>query len=54
LLYSVKGIGSDVWGLRSRLTTTPLASDIAESETPRRVHTEVYRILRDTELKVDP
>lgn len=50
LLYSVKGIGSGMWGLRSRLTATPLASDIAESEGPSRVHSEVYRILRDTEL----
>lgn len=50
LLYTVKGIGSGVWGLRSRLTATPLASDISESETPERVHAEVYRILRDTEL----
>lgn len=50
LLYTVNGIGSGVWGLRSRLTATPLASDIAESETPGRVHTNVYRILRDTEL----
>jgi len=50
LLYSVKGIGSGVWGLRSHLASTPLASDIAESDTPDRVHTEIYRILRDTEL----
>ena len=50
LLYTVNGIGSGVWGLRSRLSATPVASDIAEPETPDRVHTEVYRILRDTEL----
>jgi len=50
LLYSVKGIGSGVWGLRSKLIATPLAIDIAESDFPGRVHTDVYRILRDTEL----
>jgi hypothetical protein len=50
LLYSVKGIGSGVWGLRSILTATPVASDITESDLPGRVHTDVYRILRDTEL----
>jgi hypothetical protein len=50
LLYSVKGIGSGVWGLRSKLSSTPLASDIKESEAAERTNTEIYRILRDTPL----
>jgi predicted HNH restriction endonuclease len=50
LLYSVKGIGSGVWGLRSHLKKTLLAGDISESESPERAPTEIYRILRDTDL----
>jgi len=50
LLYTVSGIGSGVWGLRSKLTLTPRACDIEEDEAPNRSHTEVYRILRDTPL----
>lgn len=50
LLYTVNGIGSGVWGLRSKLVPTPRASDIEEAETPSRIHTEIYRILRDTAL----
>lgn len=48
--YSVKGIGSGVWGLRSHLLSTPLPSDIEPPGTPDRLLTETYRILRDTEL----
>jgi len=50
LLYTVNGIGSGVWGLRSKLTPTPRASDIEETEIPDRIRTEIYRILRDTIL----
>ncbi|WP_310447830.1 HNH endonuclease [Thiobacillus sp.] len=50
LLYTVNGIGSGVWGLRSKLNPTPRASDIEEAENPDRIHTEIYRILRDTAL----
>ena len=50
VFYSVKGIGSGVWGLRSYLHSTPSASDIELPTSPGRVLTETYRILRDTEL----
>lgn len=50
LLYSVNGIGSGVWGLRSKLTSTPHANDIHEPDSASRVLTECYRILRDTEM----
>lgn len=50
LLYTVNGIGSGVWGLRSKLLLTPKASDIEEVEIPSRIRTEIYRILRDTAL----
>jgi hypothetical protein len=50
LLYSVNGIGSGVWGLRSMLSPTPVASDLNEVEVPGRVLQQTYRVLRDTEL----
>lgn len=50
IFYSVDGIGSGVWGLRSSLGTTPKAADIEPPATPARVATETYRILRDTLL----
>lgn len=50
LLYTVKGIGSGIWGLRSKLAKTDIASDISEPDSPDRAKTEIYRILRDTEL----
>jgi hypothetical protein len=50
VFYSVKGIGSGVWGLWSHLQSTPSASDIESPTTPDRLLTETYRILRDTEL----
>ncbi|MEO9214807.1 MAG: HNH endonuclease [Rhodanobacter sp.] len=48
--YSVKGIGSGVWGLRSHLVSTPTASDLEPPSAPERLLIETYRILRDTEL----
>ena len=50
LLYTVNGIGTGVWGLRSNLSLTPTASDIEESKVADRVKTETYRILRDTAM----
>ena len=50
VFYSVKGIGSGVWGLNTHLVSTPHASDIEPPSTPERILTETYRILRDTEL----
>ncbi|EOC1797756.1 HNH endonuclease [Vibrio fluvialis] len=51
LFYSVEGLGSGIWGLRSSLTKTPVASDIdGGNETTLRAKQEVYRILRDTML----
>ena len=53
LFFSVKGLGSGVWGLQSYIKQTPKASDIEScdgNESPQRVHQETYRILRDTEL----
>lgn len=50
VFYSVKGIGSGVWGLRSHLVSTPPAVDLEPPSTPERLLIETYRILRDTEL----
>ena len=50
LFYSVKGLGSGIWGLRSALVASPKAIDISEPASPGRVAQETYRILRDTEL----
>jgi len=51
LFYSVEGLGAGIWGLRSRLTRTPKASDIdGGNESPRRVKQDTYRVLRDTSL----
>jgi len=50
LFYSVEGIGSGVWGLRSSLKSTPAASDIQDPKLPGRVLVQTYRVLRDTEL----
>ena len=52
IFFSVKGLGSGVWGLRSYIHNTPEASDIEDggNETPQRVTQETYRILRDTQL----
>lgn len=53
LFFSVKGLGSGVWGLRSAAKETPKAIDINDlvgNETPERVVQETYRVLRDTQL----
>ena len=54
LFFSVQGLGAGVWGLRSHLEKTPIASDIGEfpmgSEAPEYAQQTVYRILRDSEL----
>lgn len=50
VFYSVQGIGSGVWGLRSHLISTPSASDIEPPSAPERLLIETYRVLRDTEL----
>lgn len=52
LFFSVHGIGSGVWGLRSLEKSTPLASDIETlgDEAPQRQRQETYRVLRDTAL----
>lgn len=54
IFYSVEGIGRGVWGLREKLTSTPSAEDLGDikdnTELPERVKTEIYRVLRDTNL----
>ena len=57
VFFSVEGIGFGVWGLRSIINTSLIASDIEEinddnpnDETPHRIQQETYRILRDTYL----
>lgn len=50
IFYSVKGIGSGIWGLKSSLISTPSASDIEPPIAPERLLIETYRVLRDTEL----
>lgn len=50
VFYSVKGIGSGVWGLRSHLVSTPPAVDLEPPSSPDRLLIETYRVLRDTEL----
>lgn len=50
VFYSVKGIGSGIWGLRSHLLSTPSATDIEPPSAPDRLLIETYRVLRDTEL----
>lgn len=52
LFYSVKGIGSGIWGLRN-FNKPKIASDIEEPTQPDRVETTVYRVLRDTSLARD-
>jgi predicted HNH restriction endonuclease len=53
LFYSVDGIGNGVWGLRSKLPTEPVASDIngpdESIESATRIIT-VNRIVRDTAM----
>ncbi len=50
LFYSVKGIGSGMWGLRNLASTTLQAVDIGP---PERIPTHIYRILRDTKVARD-
>lgn len=54
IFYTVKGIGSGIWGLRSSLSSTPTAIDLPESGyldvVAPRFHSNTYRVLRDTEL----
>jgi 5-methylcytosine-specific restriction endonuclease McrA len=52
IFYSVEGIGSGVWGLRSYLKLTPKAIDFETDgvEEPERGYVTTYRILRDTNL----
>lgn len=57
LFFSVGGLGSGVWGLRSLVENTPDAIDVNPKPVisegtvnPERVVQQSYRILRDTEL----
>ncbi|MBD1914834.1 MULTISPECIES: HNH endonuclease [Cyanophyceae] len=51
LFFSVKGLGSGIWGLRSFVRNTPTASDLPlGNPNPHRVPTQTYRVLRDTDL----
>ena len=54
LFFSVHGLGAGIWGLRSYLPITPVASDIEPLPTgtidPIRNKQTTYRILRDTDL----
>lgn len=51
IFFSVDGLGRGVWGLRSHLEKTPLASDLPSgTETPGRAEILTYRVLRDTPL----
>lgn len=57
LFFSVGGIGSGIWGLRSGLEDTPDAIDVdpepviyGGTTEPKRVELKSYRVLRDTEL----
>lgn len=43
-------VGTGHWGIRTFSTRTPIAADTAEVTPPNRVHTDVYRIIRDTGL----
>lgn len=51
LFFSVEGLGSGVWGLRSQLKPTPEAVDLpAGVEEPDQAYSLTYRVLRDTAL----
>jgi len=50
LFYSVKGLGSGIWGLRVIENISPEAIDLKESKNPLRSPSFTYRILRDTRL----
>lgn len=51
LFFSVEGLGSGVWGLRSKLAETPKANDIPVGVAePEKAYILTYRVLRDTPL----
>jgi hypothetical protein len=50
IFYSASGIGKGVWGLRSKIESTPIALDVSEPALPPKVKLEVSRIIRDTFL----
>jgi hypothetical protein len=51
VFFTVEGIGSGFWGLRSYIRDTPLAVDLpAGVDQPGRTATLTYRVLRDTTL----
>ncbi|WP_429104392.1 HNH endonuclease [Aeromonas allosaccharophila] len=53
LFYSLEGLGNGVWGLRSKVATTPLATDLNSGEENPSVSPQViYRILRDSTLAI--
>ncbi|WP_282061672.1 HNH endonuclease [Roseobacter litoralis] len=49
IFFSVEGIGKGIWGLRSLIVGTPIASDIDDSDA-QFDQTIVYRRLRDTKM----
>lgn len=51
LFFSVEGLGSGVWGLRSFVADTPHAADLPiGNPLPQHEQTQTYRLLRDTNL----
>jgi len=55
LFYSVEGIGSGAWGLRSVASVTPKAVDLPDpleggSANPQKMEITTYRVLRDTKI----
>ncbi len=50
IFYSVAGIRRGIWGLRSYINPTAKPSDFDSTPESTRVHQEIYRILRDSEL----
>jgi len=50
IFYSVSGIGKGIWGLRSKIQSTPVAIDISEPTLPPTAKLETSRIIRDTFL----
>jgi hypothetical protein len=51
LFFSKTGLGSGVWGLKGMVENTPVAADLpAGNDSPDKVETTTYRILRDTKL----
>ena len=51
LFYSLKGLGSGIWGLRSAIISTPKAIDLnSGEENPHTSKQEIYRVLRDSTL----